>query len=176
MMADMQKMYVVMWVGLAAVVVAPILFRLRARDMYKGFNELLTERHFAARSEPPIKLFTGKDPPIGLHWYAGYDGNLGPNTPLSLLMLRRTEFVNVNGAQVQTSVTYLGAYVPPAVKTDGTWRKAWEDKAARKKEDIAYAASVPEGGFVIVWQGSLARSNVEKRLAQVAASLGGGGS
>lgn len=167
----MNRMHLVMWVALAAAIVIPVYFMRRTREVFAGFNQLVAERHLTARADSPVGAFAAKNPPLGLHSYAAYDGQLRPQVPMSLLLLKRTESVVMNGVPMQTSTIYVGAYLPPAIKLDDGWVKAWQDKAARQQGGVVYAARAAEGGVVIVWQGAPSRDNVATRLGDLGGSL-----
>ncbi len=169
----MHKMQLVMWAALAIAVATPVYFLQRTRDVFSGLNQLVAERHFTAQPSSPVAAFTGKDPPVGLHFYQAYAGELRQKVPVTLVLLRRTESVLIKGVPVQTSTIYVGAYLPPVVKLDDGWVKTWEDRVARKQGNVAYAARAAEGGVVIVWQGAPSRRNVEEHLAALSGSLPG---
>lgn len=108
---------------------------------------------------------------MGFHAYAAFEGPLRPGTPISLLLFSRTESVLIRGVPVQTPTIYVGAYLSPAVKLDEGWRKTWEERAARNKDDVVYAALGAEGGFVIVWKGAPSHRNGAAHLDTLAHSL-----
>jgi len=164
-------MQVVMWIALAVTVATPLYFWRRSRDIFSGFDQLVAQRGFVARKDAPVAVFAGKDPPMGLRAYAAFDGPLRPGTNGSLVLFRRTESVLVNNLTVQTPTIYVGAYVPPVVSVTDSWRKSWEERALRNKDDVVYAAKVAEGGFVIVWKGAPSHKNVAAHLDALAHSL-----
>lgn len=166
----MNRMQVIMWIALAVTIAIPVYFWRRSRDTFSGFDQLMAERHFTAQSSSPVAAFVGKDPPLQLHFYAAYAGQLRPQVPVTLMLFRRTEPVLINGVSVQTSTIYVGAYLP---KVDTSWLKTWEDRASRKKDDVVYAATAAEGGAVVVWQGAPSQKNVARHLDELNSSISG---
>jgi hypothetical protein len=164
-------MYTVMWIALAIGIVIPIYLSRRGNDMLSGFKQLLAERRFTPRTDSPVAIFSSQDPPRGFHLFAVYDGELRPRVPICLLMFKRTESVLMQGVPMQTSTVYVGVYLPPQVKLDASWLAQWEDKVARNKDGVAYAAPVAEGGIVIIWQGEPERKVISKNLAALADSI-----
>lgn len=160
-----------MWIALAVTIATPIYLRRRSRDIMSGFGQLIAERGFVAKKAALTTVFASQDPPLGFHAYAAWDGSLRPGTPVSLLLFRRTESVLIRGVPVQTPTTYVGAYVPSSLKLDESWRKIWEERASRNKDDVVYAALGAEGGFVIVWKGAPSRQNVAAHLDGLTHSL-----
>lgn len=167
----MQKMQVVMWLALAVTVVTPIYFWRRSRDVMGGFDELIAERGFVAQKAALATVFASQEPPMGFSAYAAFAGSLRPGTPGSLLLFRRTETVLIRNVPVQTPTIYVGMYLPPTVKLDASWRKTWEERAARGRDDVVYAAVGAADGFVIIWKGAPSRKNVARHLDALARSL-----
>jgi hypothetical protein len=118
-----------------------------------------------------VAAFSEPDPPEGLHFSSAYDGQLRPGVPMTLLLLRRTEAVFVQGMSVQNATLYVGAYLPAQANLDASFLKDWQDKMQRKQGHVVYAALTIDSGFVIVWKGTPSRKNVEARLAELAQSL-----
>ncbi len=168
-------MQVVMWIALAVTVATPIYFWRRSRDVMGGFDELMAERGFVAKKAAPATVFASQEPPMGFSAYAAFAGSLRAETPISLLLFRRTETVLVRNVPVQTPTSYVGVYLPPglplSMKLDESWRKQWEDRAARGRDDVVYAAVGAAGGFVIIWKGSPSRKNVAAHLDALVDSL-----
>ena len=161
----------VMWVALAVAVGIPILILRRKRRVLSGFDEFIAEKRFVARASSPVAAFVQANPPEGMHFFKAYDGKLRPGVAMSLLMLRRSESVIVNGVSVPNQTIYVGAYLPSQTPITSAFQKLWMDNAAGKRDDVVYAAPTAEGGFVIVWKGAPSRANVESRLAAVSRSI-----
>ena len=171
----MQKMQVVMWVALAAAVSIPVYFFRRSKEVYAGFHALVAERGFVARTASPVAALVGKDPPENMHYHLGYDGTLRGGAAVTLLLLRRTESIMVQGVPMQTFSTYVGAYLPPPSGQDAAWLKGWEDRVSRRVDDVVYAGRAAEGGALIVWRGAPSKQLVSRHLDALASSLSGGG-
>lgn len=164
-------MQVVMWIALAVAVVTPIYFWRRSRDVMGGFDELMAERGFVAKKAAPATVFASQEPPMGFSAYAAFAGSLRAENPISLLLFRRTETVLVRNVPVQTPTIYVGVYLQPAAKFDKSWRRPWEERAVRGRDDVVYAAVGAAGGFVIIWKGSPSRKNVAAHLDALVDSL-----
>lgn len=164
-------MQVVMWIALAVAVATPLYFWLRSRDVLGGFDELMAERGFVPKKAALATVFASQEPPMGFSAYAAFAGSLRAETPISLLLFRRTETVLVRSVPVQTPTIYVGVYLSPTTKLDEGWRKHWEDRAARGRDDVVYAAVGAAGGFVIIWKGAPSRKNVATHLDALARSL-----
>ena len=162
---------IVMWAALAVVVGIPVFVLRRKRKVLSGFDDLIGERKFVARATSPVAAFVQVNPPEGMHFSKAYDGQLRPGVPMSLLMLKRSEAVMVNGASVANQTIYIGAYLPAQTAVSPEFQKLWGENAERKRADTVYAAPAAEGGFVIIWKGTPSRANVEARLAAVSQSL-----
>jgi hypothetical protein len=159
----------VMWVALAVAVAIPVFLLRRKRKIMSGFDAFIAEKKFVTRTSSPVAAFSQANPPEGLHFSKAYDGLLRAGVSMSLLLLRRTESVIVNGVSVPNQTIYVGAYLPAPVAA--TFQKVWTANAAGKRGDVVYAAPVPEGGFVIVWNGAPSRANVESRLEAISQSI-----
>ncbi|MEP6482970.1 MAG: hypothetical protein ABJB01_00885 [Rudaea sp.] len=161
----------VLLIALAATIGIPFyMFRLK-RNVMGSFNALLKEKRFTQRTSSPVAAFTSSKPPDGLYFSSAYDGELKPGVPMTLLLLRRSESVPVNGVMIQSGTLYVGAYLPQQTAVNANFIKTWQDKDRQSKERVAYAAPAAEGGFVIVWQGTPARKNVEAHLNALLGSL-----
>jgi hypothetical protein len=161
----------VMWVALAVAVGIPVLILRRKRKVLTGFDDLVAERNFVARTSSPVAAFAQANPPDGMHFSKAYDGALRPGVAMSLLMLRRSESIIINGVSVPNQTIYVGIYVPAQPPVTPAFQKTWTDNATGKRADVVYAAPAAEGGFVIVWKGAPSRANVEARLNAVAQSI-----
>ena len=90
---------------------------------------------------------------------------------MTLLLLRRTEAVMVQGVAVQNMTLYVGAYLPAQANLDPNFLRTWQDKAERGQEHVIYAERTVDNGVVVAWRGTPSRKNVEARLAELAQSL-----
>ncbi|HNN90712.1 hypothetical protein [Haliangium sp. UPWRP_2] len=160
-----------MWIALAVTVATPLYLWRRSRDIMGGFDELIAERGFVAKKAALATVFASQEPHMGFSAYAAFAGSLRPGMPFSLLLFRRTETVLIRNVPVQTPTIYVGVYLPPSAKLDETWRKPWEERAARGREDVVCAVVGAAGGFVIIWKGAPSRKNVAAHLDALANTL-----
>ena len=160
-----------MYVALGVAVAIPLYMWRRKRNVLAGFDALVTQRAMKPRTTSPVAAFSEPDPPEGLHFSSAYDGQLRPGVPMTLLLLRRTEAVFVQGVSVQNATLYVGAYLPAQANLDASFLRDWQDKTQRKQGHVVYAARTIDSGFVVVWKGTPSRQNVEARLAELAQSL-----
>ncbi len=161
----------VMYAALGVAVAIPLFMWRRKRNVLSGFDEFVKQRRMVPRTTSPVTAFSEPNPPEGLHFSSAYDGQLRSGMPMTLLLLRRMESVIVQGVSVQNATLYVGAYLPAQADFDVNFLKSWQNKALRKLDHVAYAARTVDSGFVIVWQGTPSRKNVEARLAELAKSL-----
>jgi hypothetical protein len=161
----------VMYVALGVAVAVPLYMWRRKRNVLSGFDALVKERGMKPRTTSPVVAFSAPDAPEGLHFSSAYDGQLRPGVPMTLLLLRRTEAVMVQGVAVQNMTLYVGAYLPAQANLDPNFLRAWQDKAERGQEHVIYAERTVDNGVVVAWRGTPSRKNVEARLAELAQSL-----
>jgi hypothetical protein len=160
-----------MYVALGVAVAIPLYMWRRKRNVLGGFEQWVKQRRMTARTTSPVPAFSGPNPPEGLHFSSAYDGQLRPGVPMTLLLLRRTEAVIVQGVSVQNATLYVGAYLPAQASLDANFLRTWQDKAKRRQDHVVYADRTVDSGFVVVWKGSPSRKNVEARFAELAQSL-----
>jgi hypothetical protein len=144
----------------------------RKRNVLGGFDAFVKQNRFTPRTTSPVAAFSESNPPEGLHFSSGYDGQMRPGVPMTLLLLRRMEAVVVQGVSIQNATLYLGAYLPDVGKFGADFTKSWCDTAQRKQGHVVYAAPAREGGFIVVWKGVPSRQNVEARLTELTKSIG----
>jgi hypothetical protein len=161
----------VMYVALGVTIAIPLYMWRRKRNVLGGLDAFVQQRGMRARTESPVAAFSAPDPPEGLHFSSAFDGQLRPGVPMTLLLLRRTEAVFVQGVSVQNATVYVGAYLPTQVDIDPNVLKDWQMKAQRQQEHVVFAARTIDSGFVVVWKGTPSRDNVEARLAELSQSL-----
>jgi hypothetical protein len=161
----------VMYAALGVAVAIPLYMWRRKRNVLSGFDELVKQRRMVPRTTCPVAAFSEPNPPDGMHFSSAYDGQLRSGVPMTLLLLRRMESVIVQGVSVQNATLYVAAYLPAQADFDANFLKSWQDKALRKLDHVAYAARTVDSGFVVVWQGTPSRQNVEARLGELTQSL-----
>ena len=161
----------VLLIALGAAIGIPFYMLRRKRKVLGGFDAFVKQHKFTPRSHSPVAAFSESNPPEGLHFSSGYDGQLRPGVSMTLLLLRRMEAVAVQGVSIQNATLYFGVYLPDAAKFGPDFAKNWRDAAQRKQGNGVYAAPAREGGFIVVWKGAPSRQNVEARLAELTASV-----
>jgi hypothetical protein len=161
----------VMYAALGVAVAIPLFMWRRKRNVLSGFDEFVKQRRMVPRATCPVTAFSEPKPLEGFHFSSAYDGQLRSGVPMTLLLLRRMESVIVQGVSVQNAMLYVGAYLPAPADFDANFLRTWQDKAQRKLDHVAYAARTVDSGFVVVWQGTPSRKNVEARLAELVQSL-----
>ena len=161
----------VMYAALGVAVAIPLFMWRRKRAVLGGLDDFAKERRMTPRTTSPVAAFSDPNPPEGMHFSSAYDGQLSPGVPMTLLLLRRMESVIVQGVSVQNATLYVGAYLPAQADFNANFLRAWQDKALHKRDHVAYATRTADSGFVVVWQGTPARKNVEARLAELSQSV-----
>jgi hypothetical protein len=161
----------VMYIALGVAVAVPLYMWRRKRNVLGGFEQWVKQRAMRPRTTSPVAAFSEPNPPEGLHFSSAYDGQLRSGVPMTLLLLRRTEAVIVQGVSVQNATLYVGAYLPAQASLDANVLRTWQDKAKRRQDHVVYADRTIDSGFVVVWKGTPSRKNVEARLADLAQSL-----
>jgi hypothetical protein len=161
----------VMYVALGVAVAVPLYMWRRKSNVLGGFDTFVKQRGMKPRTTSPVAAFSAPDAPDGLHFSSAFDGQLRPGVPMTLLLLRRTEAIIVQGVSVQNATLYVGVYLPAQASIDANFLRAWQEKAKRRQEHVVYADRTVDNGFVVVWKGTPSRKNVESRLAELAQSL-----
>jgi hypothetical protein len=165
----MHSQYLIMMVALAVALGIPFYALRRKRAVFAGLNAFVAERKFVTRSNSPVAAFSEKNPPGGLYFSSGYDGELRPNVPITLMLLRRTEAVSVSGSMVQNQTLYVGVYLRTDENSASRLLKAAQEKSTSNL--VVYAAHAQEGGVAIVWRGAPSRSNIEAHLTALSKLL-----
>jgi hypothetical protein len=161
----------VMWIALAAAIGIPLYMWRRRRDVLGGLHAFLSARGFVERNASPVAALTAANPPDGFHFSAAYAG-FAQNVPVTLLILRRTEAVVVQGMLMQNQTIYLGAHLPAGV-ADEAFVADWRRKAQTGREHVVHASQPAEGGALIVWKGAPSRANAEAHVAALAGKVRG---
>jgi hypothetical protein len=165
----MHMQSLVMWGALAVTIGIPVYRWRRRRNVLSGFQALLAEKGFAARAASPVAALSEKNPPDGFHFSAAYDGSINGVTT-TLLLLKRTEAVVVQGTSIQNQTIYIGAYVRGSTVNDdflGEWRRRLQGK----RDDIVHVSQPAEGGALLVWKGTPSRAHVQAHLMNLAGTL-----
>jgi len=165
----MHMQSLVMWGALAVTVGIPAYLWRRRRNMLGGFQTLLAEKGFVARNNSPIAALSDKNPPDGFHFSSAYDGAVGGATT-TLLLLKRTEAVVVQGTSMQNQTLYVGAYVHGSAAGDNFFAE-WRRRLQAKRDDIVHVSQPAEGGALLVWKGSPSRAHVQSHLMNLAGTL-----
>ena len=165
----MHAQTLVMWIALAVAIGIPLTMWRRRRNLLGGLHAFLAARGFVERDTSPVAALAAANPPDGFHFSAAYDG-FAQNVPMTLLILRRTEAVVVQGMPMQNQTIYLGAHLPaPAV--DDSFIADWRRKAQTGREHVVHASQPAEGGALIVWKGAPSRANAEAHVAALAGTV-----
>lgn len=164
----MHSQNLIMMAALAVALGIPFYALRRKRAVFAGLNAFVAERKFVTRSNSPVAAFSEKNPPGGLYFSSGYDGEIRPNVPITLMLLRRTEAVSVSGSMVQNQTLYVGVYLRADENSADRLLKAAQEKST---SNVVYADRVREGGIAIVWRGAPSRQNIEAHLAALSKLL-----
>ncbi len=165
----MHMQTLVMWIALAVTVGIPLYMWRRRRNVMQGLQAFLVERRFMERETSPVAALAAPNPPDGFHFSAAYYGTV-QDVAMTLLLLRRTEAVVVQGTSVQNRTLYIGAYVPAnAVNADIL--AEWQRKARAKRDHVVHVSQPAEGGGLIVWKGTPSRANVEAHVAALVGNI-----
>jgi hypothetical protein len=165
----MHAQTLVMWIALAVAVGIPLYVWRRRRDVLGGLRVFLDVRGFVERDASPVASLTTVNPPDGFHFTAAYSGS-AQGVPMTLLMLRRTEAIIVQGMLMQNQTIYIGAHLPVAGET---FIAEWRRKAQARRDNVVHMSQPIEGGVLIVWQGAPSRTNAEAHVAALAGAARG---
>ncbi len=165
----MHMQSLVMWGALAVTIAIPAYMWRRRRNVLSGFQALLAEKGFAARASSPIAALTEKNPPDGFHFSAAYDGAVS-GAATTLLLLKRSEAVVVQGTSIQNQTLYVGAHVRGPAVSDN-FIAEWRRRLQAKRDDIVHVSQPPEGGALLVWKGSPSRAHVQSHLMGLTGTL-----
>ena len=135
--------------------------------MMSGFQALLAEKGFTARAHSPVAALSDKNPPDGFHFSAAYDGAVS-GVATTLLLLKRTEAVVVQGTSVQNQTLYVGAHVRGSARQRQTSSPNGGARLQAKRDDIVHVSQPAEGGALLVWKGSPSRAHVQSHLMSLA--------
>ena len=167
--APMHAQTLVMWIALAAAVGIPLYAWRRRRDTLGGLRAFLDARGFVERDTSPVAALAAADPPDGFHFSAAYTGS-AQGVPMTLLILRRTEAVVVQGMLMQNQTIYIGAWLTTGV-ADAAFVAEWRRKAQAGRDHVVHASQPAEGGALIVWKGAPSRANAEAHVAALAGTI-----
>jgi hypothetical protein len=167
----MHMQTLVMWIALAITFAIPLYMWRRRRDILGGLQAFVGARGFVKRDISPVAALALPNPPDGFHFSAGYAGS-EQGVPLTLLILKRSEAVNVQGVSMQNQTIYIGVHVPQG-SIGNAFVADWQRKAQNRRDYVVHVSQPAEGGVLIVWKGSPSRANVQARLAAVAATVQG---
>ena len=162
----MHAQTLVIWIALAVAAGIPLLVWRQRRDMLGGLRAFLDARGFIERERSPVAALLAANPPDGFRFAAAYAG-FAQNVPMTLLILRRTEAVVVQGMMMHNQTIYIGAHVP-ASAADVVLAADWQRKAQSAREHVVHASQPAEGGVLIVWKGAPSRANAEAHFAALA--------
>jgi len=165
----MHAQSLVMWIALAVAIGIPWYMWRRRRDMLGGLNAFLAARGFVERDVSPVAALATTNPPDGFHFSAAFAG-FAQNVPMTLLILRRTEAVVVQGMLMQNQTIYIGAHLP-AGAVDDIFFDEWRRKAKAAREHVVHVSQPAEGGVLIVWKGAPSRANAEAHVAALAGTV-----
>jgi len=165
----MHAQTLVMWIALAVAIGIPLYMWRRRRDVLGGLHAFLAARGFVQRDSSPVAALAAANPPDGFHFSAAYAGSV-QGVPMTLLILRRTEAVVVQGMLMQNQTIYLGAHLPQNV-VDDSLVVDWRRKAQAGREHVVHASLPTEGGALIVWKGTPSRANAEAHVAALAGAV-----
>ena len=159
----------VMWMALTAAVGIPLYIWRRRRNVLGGLHAYLAERGFSERNASPVAALAATNPSDGFHFSAAYSGNV-QGVPMTLLMLRRTEAVVVQGMSMPNQTIYIGAHLSPTAISAG-FLAEWQSKAQAGRDHVVHVSQPAEGGVLIVWKGAPSRANVEAHVAALVGSV-----
>lgn len=165
----MHAQTLVMWIALAVAIGIPLAMWRRRRDVLGSLHAFLAARGFVERNASPVAALAAANPPDGFHFSAAYAG-FAQNVPMTLLILRRTEAVVVQGMLMQNQTIYLGAHLP-AGAVDDVFIDEWQRKAKAGRDHVVHVSQPAEGGVLIVWKGAPSRANAEAHVAALAGTV-----
>ena len=159
----------VMWIALAVAIGIPFYMWRRRRDALGSLHAFLCARSFVERDTSPVAALAAANPPDGFHFLAAYAG-FAQNVPMTLLILRRTEAIVVQGMLMQNQTIYIGAHLPARI-VDDVFLADWRRKAQTGRDHVVHVSQPIEGGALVVWKGTPSRANAEAHVAALAGAV-----